>query len=434
LANTAGNATLVNVGTITGTGSAKVQQYLAGNNRNYFIGSPVSNATAAVLNNGVHSKFSHNPSEQRYYILANETTLNPTQAYVYRANDAQTLEFVGNLNTGNVSNNSLPRVGTTNSFRGYNLVSNPYPSFINWKDVSKTNLESTIWYRTHNGDNNVFATFNATGDIASPASVNGQAVNEFIAPMQGFWVRVDADGNTGGIAFDNNMRIHRSSEILRAPQQKDIFRFVVNKNGQVDEAVINFTTNASEEFEAYDSRKMYSNITAQLATVAGSEELVINSLPTPDETSVPTKVKFTENGLYTLEATQQSGTLADYYVSLEDKTTKQIVSFKAGEKYSFKGDVNDTERFVVHFSLMPLNTNIVKGNSVTIFANNNQITIQGENLNNAQVRILNISGQLIQSSTISGNQNTLPANFVSGVYVVELNNNGVITREKIVIQ
>jgi hypothetical protein len=163
------------------------------------------------------------------------------------------------------------------------------------------------------------------------------------------------------------------------------------------------------------------------------EDLVINSLPSPDETSVPTKVKLTENGLYTLEATQQNGALADYYVSLEDKATKQIVSFKAGEKYNFKGDVNDAERFIVHFSLMPLHTNVTNAKAVVIFANNNQIVIQGENLNNAQVRVLNVSGQLIQSSTISGNQNTLPANFVSGVYVVELNNNGVITREKIVL-
>ena len=145
---------------------------------------------------------------------------------------------------------------------------------------------------------------------------------------------------------------------------------------------------------------------AQVATVAGNDDLVINSLPSPDGASVITKITLKENGLYTLEATQQIGALADYYVSLNDKSTNQIVSFKAGEKYSFKGDVNDAERFVVHFSLMPLNTNVTNANAVVIFANNHQIVIQSENLNNAQVRVLNISGQIIETTTISGNQNT----------------------------
>ena len=181
-----------------------------------------------VFDNTNESKFYHNATEQRYYTLSDEDNLNTLQGYVYRSADEQTVEFVGALNNGVYQNDNLVRVGISNSFSGYNLVSNPYPSFIDWKGVIKTNLESSMWYRTHNGTNNVFDTYNATSEIGTNNNGSG-AVTEFIPPMQGFWVRVNSDENTGGIALNNSLRSHQSG-ILRTPQTKDVFRFLIKKD------------------------------------------------------------------------------------------------------------------------------------------------------------------------------------------------------------
>ena len=251
--------------------------------------------------------------------------------------------------------------------------------------------------------------------------------------MQGFWVRVDADGNTGGIEFTNAMRSHQAA-ILRAPSVKNIFRFVIDNNGQTDEAVINFTPNAKESVEDYDSRKMYSNIIAQVATLVGNDDLVINSLPSYNEASVTTKITLKEDGLYTLKATEQLGELQNTPVVLEDLLTNQKVSFNVGESYSFKGNKTDANRFVIHFGDIPLSVNSTTVAAPIVFANNKQITIKLAEVNNAQAIVYNVSGQLIQTVNVSNNFTQINTNLPSGVYVVEINNGGTITREKVVIQ
>jgi hypothetical protein len=427
-----GTATLLLSGNLTGSGSTTIEQYLAGGSRNYYLGSPISSSTGVVFDNTNESKFYHNASDQRYYTLADGDALNVLQGYVYRSADVNTLEFTGTLNNGALSNNSLPRVGTSNPYRGYNLVSNPYPSFIDWKAVTKTNLESSMWFRTHDGANNVFDTYNATSEIGTNNN-GGGAVTEFIPPMQGFWVRVDADGNTGQIAFDNTMRSHQTG-VLRVAQDKQIFRFVVRKDNQTDESVIVFNPNAKEGVEDYDSRKMYSNVKAQVATVVNNEDLVINGLPYADGASVVTKVTLKEDGIYSLEATEQTAALSYIQVVLEDKLTDTKVSFNVGEKYSFKGNTTDANRFVIHFGDIPLSTSNVNATAPIIFASNKQITVKLAEVNNAKATVYNISGQLVQTVNVSNTFTQINTNLPSGVYLVEINNGGTLTREKVVIE
>jgi hypothetical protein len=428
-----GTATLVENGAAySGSGNYTVQQYLAGGSRNYYLGSPVSGATGVVFDNTNESKFYHNATEQRYYTLADGDALNVLQGYVYRSADINTVEFTGALNTGALSNNSLPRIGTDNVYRGYNLVANPYPSFVDWTSITKTNLETSMWYRTYNGTSNVFDTYNATGSIGTNNNGSG-AVTEFIPPMQAFWVRVNADGNTGQIAFDNTMRSHQTG-ILRAPQTKSVFRFVIEKDGQTDESVILFDINAQETVEDYDSRKMYSNVTAQVSTVVEGEDIVINGLPYADGAVVPTKVTLKEDGVYTLEATEQIGGLTNMPVTLEDKLTNTIVSFNAGEKYTFKGNTTDENRFVIRFGDIPLSTTTVTATAPVIFVTNNQITVKVSEVNNAELRIVNINGQLVQTQNINNSLTQINTHLPTGVYIVELNNGGELTREKVIIQ
>ncbi|MBV5342829.1 hypothetical protein JZU68_04170, partial [bacterium] len=52
-------------------------------------------------------------------------------------------------------------IGKSNE--GFNLVANPYPSYLDWKMVSAANsgLLTTAWFRTKNGTGDyIFATVN----------------------------------------------------------------------------------------------------------------------------------------------------------------------------------------------------------------------------------------------------------------------------------
>ncbi len=82
------------------------------------------------------------------------------------------ITFTGTLNTGAISRTDMTR-GTTGAKRGFYLVGNPYPSFVNWASATKTNLEPTIWYRTKSASAYVFDTYNATAHIGTNNNGSG---------------------------------------------------------------------------------------------------------------------------------------------------------------------------------------------------------------------------------------------------------------------
>jgi hypothetical protein len=129
------------------------------------------------------------------------------------------------LNTGDISVLLTRTVTETpdNAKRGFNLVGNPYPSYIDWDYVylEADNVRPTIWYRTLNGASMVFHTYNAELGVGSPTTAS-----EYIPPMQAFWVKVDTDPvspvtvSNGTLNFTNDMRSHDLSALgnpLKAP-------------------------------------------------------------------------------------------------------------------------------------------------------------------------------------------------------------------------
>jgi hypothetical protein len=203
---------LTTLGTVGGAGDFQMEQHLTGSGGGtpdgvfYYVSSPVVGATAATYDLASGNKlWSANEVTQDYDLITNEATaLVPGQGYVARLGSTDVLTLSGSsFNTGTVDITGLTRTGSTEVNRGYNLVSNPYPSTVNWTTADKTNLEPTIWYRTHNGSTMLFDTYNLEGSGLGTNNNGGGEVSNLIPPTQAFWVRVAADGQTGSLSFDN---------------------------------------------------------------------------------------------------------------------------------------------------------------------------------------------------------------------------------------
>ncbi len=197
-----GTGTYVDNGTTTTGGTTSVNQYLS-YARNWYVSSPVSNAQA--------------PSGYTYY-KRDETGSNPSPvapATAYWVNvptgtvfapaigysalptaDGQTLTFStqtgGSLNSLN-SPVSVALTWSGASYKGYNLIGNPYPCHLSWTTAFVDDLTNaalinpSIWYRTNAGTTNAsgqwsFQTFNAHSGQGVPSGVTG-----IIPPMQAFW-------------------------------------------------------------------------------------------------------------------------------------------------------------------------------------------------------------------------------------------------------
>ncbi len=313
-----GTATLVDAYE-TPTVNATVKQYVTAG-RNWYMSAPLNNtANVSDLNKGNSVQY-YEESTGLWKIASG--TLTRGRGYIQVANSTQgttgTVQFEGIVNSGDV-----PVTLTNNTAgRGFNLVGNPYPSYLNWSLVA-TDLvnthpttgakmpNSTMWYRTidYNG-NSAWATgylyaansvvYNGTsfyktltggtsgataptgtGTNISDGSViwqnegsvyvfatvssNGTPSNaslgsNLIPPMQAFWVK----SNGGTLTFKNSMRAHEgSSNKLKAPKSEastmPLVRLSVSNGASADQVAIYASENASNDFDSADAPKFFNN-------------------------------------------------------------------------------------------------------------------------------------------------------------------------------
>jgi len=390
-----GTATFTTPTTISGSGTTNVEQYLT-TGRNWYISSPVTGATSNVVSASVSKPlYSYNETNNSWTNITNTTTeLDVMKGYIANVASDGVITFSGSLNTGN---KSIVVNRTLNAPKaGFNLVGNPYPSHLNWSDITKTNLETTMWYRTKQSSNYYFETYNSSGNVGTNNSGVG-VVTRYIPPMQAFWVRVSAGQSSGTLSVTNN---HRSHDLitnrLKAPSESDhnqkLLRLQVSNGTNNDQAIILFNTNADDDYDAYDSPKM-SNANPsipEIFTILGGERMVINGFKSM-ESNPEIALGFTsgESNTFSISANEISNFEEGSKLILRDKLLSKEVELNTGTQYSFTSEAASTEnRFSILVKAPSITTNVTNNNDdeISIYAINNEIVvncsdvIDGENL------------------------------------------------------
>ena len=445
-----GTGTFVDNGTSTIT-TANVQQFLTGasTRANWYLSSPVASATAAVFNvAALTNKLTYYDETVPGYaaqITSNATALTPGMGYVtYIGGADATYTFTGgNLNNGDITLTPT-RTGIDAGKRGFNLVGNPYPSYLNWAsaDIVKTNVRSTIWYRTFSGTEMIFLTNDGTFGTGTSSA--------YIPPMQAFWIRVNADGDIASLKFVNSARAHQDQSIatnrLRAPKVNtaQIVRLQVSNGINNDEALIVADPNALDGFDNYDSQKMTNaNVNIpEIFTLAGSEELVINRMNNlSGNKELPLGFRPGKTCNFTIEATEVSNFSNDMKVMLLDKLTGIEQELAVGSPYSFSSDATATNnRFSVLFKSPSVTTglnNATNNQNVLVYRNlNNQITVicnQGID-DQSSVSVYNAVGQKLSNQKLAKTSTEINGAFTAGVYLVTVHNGGQTVTKKVIIK
>lgn len=420
-----GTATLVDNGYVTVTGTTNIEQYLSGV-RNWYMSSPVTGATAPA-GNTYYKYVEAGNNASTWTTVSSGSTFENMIGYVIQPTASSAFTFSGTLNTGSQSITGLTSTATAKT--GYNLVGNPYPSYVSWDAATKTNLGTSIWYRTFTGNAYAFNTYNTTGSIGSPATTTG-----IIAPMQAFWVLVNA-GNTGTLAFDNTMRSHltASSNSFRAPaaSTQKVLRLQVSNGTNSDEAVVYFNVNATDGYDAYDSPKMTNGNASipEIYTFAGTEKAVINGLNSIATNSlVPLGFSTGAANTFSIKATEVTNFDTDNRIILKDKALNIEQDITNGTPYTFTSNATSAEnRFVVIFKSASAITGIdnpAENTNLIVSKNaNNQIVItRSVGSQPGIVTVCNTIGQKLLSTTINGETTVISKSFNSGVYFVTVDN------------
>ena len=463
-----GTATILTPDVISGSGTTNVSQFLAGG-RNWYVSSPVTGANATTVLGT--STATTAPSYFTWYdeTLGSTTpwttetsTLTVSKGYI-AINPASpatqttdgVITFNGTLNNGSISTATVNplTLSSTGVKDGFNLVGNPYPSYVDWNQASKTNLNATMWYRTKEGSVYKFYTYNGTsagyggGQVGVPANVSN-----LIPPMQAFWVRVE-NGGPGSLAFTNTMRSHLSgTNPLKVKAVNNtvqpLLRLQVSNTINTDEAVVYFNANASNSLDAFDSPKMTNANAAipEIYTTVNNENLVINGMNSiPYDTEIALGFTPGSASSFSIKASEVSNFETGTQIFLKDYATGTIQDITDGTPYTFVPDnaVAPAQRFTLLFKAASISTvvNSVDGSNnddaaVIVTRNaNNYISVNcvggltGEN----SVAVYNELGKKLLATQLTRSITVLDNQFVAGVYMVVVKNGGKSVTQKVIL-
>jgi len=445
-------------GGLTVNGTTTVNQNLA-SYRSWYMTSPVAGAQPT----GMNRIFYYNEADNTWPTLYNSGVTVGQTAVAYGGNSFEAgkgyivvpddgdnnIQFVGygngKLNAG-VKTITLKK--TTNATKtGFNLIGNPYPSYLDWSSVYANSAnaavlsDATIWYRTKVETltpgvyEYKFWTVNGAG------VGNVAAATKDIPPMQAFWVRTNANNST--LTLNKDMRAHApaSNKMLKAPAAKNsemsLVRLQVSNGANTDEAVIYFSANASNERDAYDAPKMSNGNAAipEIYTTIGAEHIVINGMNTiPLNQEIALGFVAGNATAFSLKANEVSNLPADVKVMLKDNVTKAETDITNGiSTYQFAPIATNDNRFSVIFRSAGATTDIDNqaDNKLLVYSNNKQITVVCNDIRSigTTLSVYNAVGQKLLNKQLTGTITTIDGNFEAGVYMVTLNN---LTRKVIV--
>lgn len=326
------------------------------------------------------------------------------------------------------------------SGNAFNLIGNPYPSFIfvgsdpaatnEFLDTNKNELaESTLWF----------------WDKAASAYVTvNNTSNRYIAPAQGFFIKSKTGG--GNISFTEAMQSHQASGIFNKTEniRPEIQITVLNNNDSKSTSIYyydNKTTGFDNGFDSsiFDGVDSDFSVYTKLVSAETNHKLAIQTLPTEnyDTMVIPVEV----NGAVNSEIVFSINSLnlpKGYNVYLEDKLNNSFINLDT-ETYKTAIDESLKEnRFFVHTKTSNiLSTNNENLETVSIFTtNNNNLRIIGLQKGKTTVSLVNILGKNIITKNFDASrvQDISLPKLASGVYIVNLQNNDGRLTKKIILE
>ena len=391
----------------------------------HFISSPVANQTIESFipteeNYDFYSWSEFNStwynqkkddSQTNEFYTDNGLNFNIGRGYLVAYENEGYRKFSGILNNGDVT---FPLSCSTDGeyvverFTGFNLVGNPYPSYIDWEAEGWTrdNLQlQTIWI--YDDDVNNYITY-TLGGIAT----NGGS--QYIAPCQAFFVKAASAGN---IIMTNDIRTNEKSS-FRKNDNENIFKVRVNgASGQDEIAVVKGDND--DVFKMFslngDAPSLYINKgVGDYSVVYVDEE---NTLPLSFEGGF---------AKYTISLSECGNAFDE--IILEDRMTGEKVNLQT-ESYTFihSGNIN-AERFVLKIA----QSSQPEAQSNFAYINNGEIIINDIN-GDAQIEIYDLMGRRVYENA-DAVSNVSTYGYSAGVYIIRKIDDKGIKTQKIVIE
>ena len=388
--------------------------------------------------------FDNNANNYINYTSANDS--DPIEAGIgYRTasttTGGSTFTFVGNVETNPVS--TPITVGTGSIF---NLVGNPFPSYISLSDFLAAN--NTEFDATSSG------VYGYDGEATDGFTIWNQAYADsnplaVIAPGQGFLVASKAGGGT--ISFPATMRRTGTSDdfILGRTTERNLahVKLKLSNSDAVYNTDLYFNDNASLGMDSgYDSA-IFDNNTPNFALYThlvennSGKDMAVQSVSYSDleNTIIPLGINV-EQGEQATVSISNHDLPEGITVILEDNFNNTFTNLLEGD-YTFTSTttLSDTGRFYVHFNNLNLSTtdNILSGLEIYSNTNPKEIVIKGQLDSQTTFQLYDIQGRLVTTQLLNtkNTRNSIEvSNLTAGVYIVQLESNSGNRTQKVILK
>ncbi|WP_018344397.1 beta strand repeat-containing protein [Cytophaga aurantiaca] len=408
------------VGSIDGV----VTVYRAVNNiTSHYISCPLNGVTAndivddiQVINpaSGNTRLFQFNNTSYKWVGVTDmNTTLSPSSAYSLWFGNATSLDFTGTYTHTASYSYTGPNVATQ-----FMLVSNPYPSTLDWEAASG-------W--TKSGVNNAIYFWNPTTNSYT-SYIHGQGTNsatQYIPAMNSFFVAYNGTTpSTATVVMNGLVRTPTSASMWRAASDETV-RLTLKSTTAADETLIRFNEDATNEFDSdLDAFKMTNPSTVpSIYTEFGSTKYSINSIADPsakDTIAVYTKVP--ADGDYVLSITSSNPSIE--YVLVDKKLgTETVVTTR---DYSFTAlKTDDLNRFDLQLR-QSITTGVKNGtgtSSIGILSSPNGFLVKSTLSGTGTIEILDVTGNVVKvlsNVSLSNGNNFFTPEVAAGFYLIKV--------------
>ena len=419
------------------TGNATYKRNLPTTNW-YLVASPVSGESVQDLrtNNtfangsgggriGI-APYKNDGTAWNYYTNTSTGTISSGEGLSVKLAASGDINFTGTINSNNIN------YGVTQATNNFNLVGNPFTSYINlgtfFTDNAGNLSEQTVWM--WNEATNSY-------DIR----MSGTHGSFQIAPGQAFFVSA---GSNTDVTFNTANQSHQTTDTFQKSSRTEI-SIIANQGKSSKSTDIYYINGTSKGFDnGYDGTIFggtSSKFTfySQLVSNNDGRNLAIQSLPLSDieKTVVPLGLK-ADSSKEIKFSINAKNLPKNVNVFLEDRIENKFINLLENNyKVTLDKNLDGIGRFYIHTTALKTVAENSSIENVSIYkSNTNTITITGLQTKDASLNVYSILGKKVFQKTFLSNgisSITIPS-LAKGIYIFEIKSEIGKTNKKIILE
>jgi hypothetical protein len=353
-----------------------------------------------------------------YQTASSTGVLNSGQGYSVRRKEPCYIPISGTLKTDDLIGYPLT-VGTRNA---WNLISNPYASFVNANTVSDSFLSLNSNQLDASSTGLYIWDSEANNGEGEYLIINYSSPDYYLNPGQGFFVKSKAGG--GAISILEAMQTHKPETAFSRSANKytEVSLFISDENSTKRTDIKYGNTNVSEGLDVgYDASTFNQSesefsIATHLVKNSNGKDFMLQALPKSSIESIIVPIAIYANSGKTITFTAETKELTEgLNVILEDRKNNTFTTLNlenASYALTLEEKQNGIGRFYMHASANnALDILDADNNTINMYiSNNNTLRITGVQNTNISIQGFNVLGKTILNKTYTNNESVLDVN------------------------